>query len=52
MAGSSRHDFDSSCLGLPICKHIVEKHGGEICVESPGLGKGTIFYFAVPSLQI
>ena len=49
---SSRHELDSSGLGLSICKRIVEKHGGEICVESPGLGKGTIFYFAVPSLQI
>lgn len=44
----SRHDFDSSGLGLPICKRIIEKHGGKIWVESDGIGKGTTFYFTIP----
>jgi len=44
----SRHDLDSSGLGLSICKRIVEKHGGEIWVESPGLGKGSTFSFTLP----
>ena len=47
-ADSSRHDFDSSGLGLPICKRIVEKHGGQIWAESKGLGKGSTFYFTLP----
>ena len=47
-ADTSRHDFDSSGLGLPICKRIVEKHGGRIWVESKGIGKGAIFYFTIP----
>ena len=47
-ADESRHDFESSGLGLPICKRIVEKHGGRIWVESQGLGKGSIFYFSLP----
>lgn len=47
----SRHDFESSGLGLPICKRIVEKHGGKIWAESAGLGKGSIFYFTLPKVN-
>lgn len=45
---SARHDLNSNGLGLPICKRIVEKHGGRIWLESLGEGKGTTVFFTVP----
>jgi PAS domain S-box-containing protein len=44
----SRHDFESSGLGLTICKRIVEKQGGRIWVESQGHLKGTTINFTLP----
>jgi signal transduction histidine kinase/CheY-like chemotaxis protein len=34
-------------LGLPICREIVEHHGGKVWVES-ALGKGSVFSFSLP----
>lgn len=50
-ADKSRHDMDSSGLGLAICKRIVEKHGGKIWAESSGRNEGSTFYFTLKLSQ-
>jgi signal transduction histidine kinase len=35
-------------LGLPICKGLVEAHGGRIWAHSDGPGEGATFGFALP----
>jgi len=37
-------------LGLPICRHIIEGHGGHIWAES-GEGAGSRFVFTLPVLK-
>lgn len=40
-------DEKGSGMGLPICYEFIQKHGGEIWVESTP-GKGTCFFFILP----
>ena len=38
-------------LGLAICRHLVELHGGTIHAESEGEGRGATFVFSLPVLE-
>jgi len=37
-----------SGIGLTITRHLVEAHGGQIWVESAGIGQGSQFMFLLP----
>jgi two-component system phosphate regulon sensor histidine kinase PhoR len=41
-------DLGGTGLGLSIVKHLVQAHGGSLCIESD-LGKGTEVHFTLPA---
>ena len=49
--GSRSRDTGGTGLGLSIVKHVAQRHGGEIDVQSEP-GKGSTFRLALPAMRV
>lgn len=49
--GSRSRDTGGTGLGLSIVKHVMQRHGGEVTVESEP-GKGSVFTLVLPAPRV
>ncbi|MEN6386904.1 MAG: ATP-binding protein [Phycisphaerales bacterium] len=47
----TRSEYEGCGIGLAVCKKIVQRHNGQIGIESEA-GKGSTFWFTVPAASI
>ena len=45
---AKRMDTEGVGVGLTVAKNIIEHYKGSLSAESPGEGKGSVFWFSIP----